>query len=691
MRHFDISLGRLCLAAVAVWLMLSGLAIALEAGNSSAESEPVVPAAAQPQASSPTSAEAQKSPKKNPSRPSTAKTRSRSRWQKNAPSPHDADTADELLDLYGLEREKFALLRDRQGLEDDPDRLALLYRVLFRLPNMPLASLNRWAKPIVDLSQWDLGQQDTDSAPVRRQFYSLEGRVRRVELIKMTDNQKQLWSFGEYFRCHITLGDSDLLAIVYAHNVPKAWEVGQELNERVSFKGMFLVKGRAGAEHPMSPLLFAADRIAWHTDSLLGNAGMDMGLFDTVRSGRKLHDADRECFYQLLNAVGEIRQDTMVSNANARVLDRHASLTKRFAELQTRRVEVEGVLNTMAANDAERKKLSRELSRIERELIITKASIQTTAKGYSDFISVLEKPSTHKGRLLKFRGTALRILRVPLGSGDRDVVLRFGMDHYFEIDAIVSLDLEIQIAAPKKKVVKDASKSDGAQKDGAEKDVTQKKATGTGETANGENDTLGDGANTSPSDVAQSTDEKSKVASEATANEPEPARTFSRYPVTFCVRTLPVGMPTGPKVNEPIQIIGFHMKNWKYATMEGRGGETTYRSAPMLIGRMPLELEPTVISNPVYALIAGSLFAAALATVWLSIWILGRGDRAFEEATMSNRFALEEGVTLDRLHVPVETDPDFTALADFDSHTPDATETGTAEPDTRESDARESP
>jgi hypothetical protein len=49
---------------------------------------------------------------------------------------------------------------------------------------------------------------------------------------------------------------------------------------------------------------FAAGRIAWHPDTLLGDVDMDVGLLDTVQQMRPITNDDRECFFQLLAAAG---------------------------------------------------------------------------------------------------------------------------------------------------------------------------------------------------------------------------------------------------------------------------------------------------------------------------------------------------------------------------------------------------
>lgn len=581
----------------------------------------------------------------------------------------DLSSPDALLDGFEITAAKFAALVPGQGMEANASSQRLLSRVLFRLPNISLALLDRWTTADADVSSWG-----TDEVSKRRQFFTQTGRILQLEEVAMSERDVLLWNFKSYFRCHVVLGGAKTPAVVYARDVPQAWLPGEPLDEAISFTGMYLAPGEANDGVAMPPM-FAVDRLAWHADTLLGSSGFDVGLFDTVRSGRKLHSDDRECFYQLLNAAGVIRQDTITEHASAGVGARRTALQRTHAELKQQEAALTKQLSTMEVGGDERKRAARELGRVQRDLIVTEAANRTTSRGFSDFISVLEQPSASQGELLKFRGTALRILRVPLGRGDRDIISRFGFDHYYEIDAIVSLDLDIQISTPKKeeskKAEKDRKLAESASEDeettGSAEQVAPSESAASGrEASTAEGIATADEKQTTPSGSTPSASPETEQDETGQDEQPEapPVETISRYPITFCVRTLPKGMPTGPTVNEPIQIIGFHMKNWRYATT-GPDGDTVFRSAPLLIGRMPLEQEPSALSNPLYAAIAGGLFVAALAVMWISVWMLGRGDRKFEMATMSNRFALEEGETLDELDVPGGGAPDFSCLEEL--------------------------
>jgi hypothetical protein len=121
--------------------------------------------------------------------------------------------------------------------------------------------------------------------------------------------------------------------------------------------------------------VFVATRLAWHPDTPLGNLGMDVGLFDDVDQRRKLTVNDRECFYQMLGAVGRAEPGTLV----------------RRAKQQLR---------------------------------------ETGQESYS-VVPLFNDAKNQHGRLVSLRGITRRLVRIPVG--DPDIAERFGIDHYYEM------------------------------------------------------------------------------------------------------------------------------------------------------------------------------------------------------------------------------------------------------------------
>jgi len=110
-------------------------------------------------------------------------------------------------------------------------------------------------------------------------------------------------------------------------------------------------------------------------------------------------------------------------------------------------------------------------------------------------------------------------------------------------------------------------------------------------------------------------------------------------PLVFCVRELPHGMPTGsdPRYSEQVEVAGFFLQTWSYRpelANEPGGNPDARQLAPLLIGREPRWTRPSrpVATSPLYGLVAGGLFIAALAAIWLAVWRSAKKDRRFQQS-----------------------------------------------------------
>ena len=109
-------------------------------------------------------------------------------------------------------------------------------------------------------------------------------------------------------------------------------------------------------------------------------------------------------------------------------------------------------------------------------------------------------------------------------------------------------------------------------------------------------------------------------------------------PVVFCVRELPEGMPSGsdPRYSEQVEVAGFFLQTWSYRpelANEPDGNPNARQLAPLLIGREPRWSRPSQAAgtSPLYGLIAGGLFIAVLAAIWLAVWRSAKKDRRFQQ------------------------------------------------------------
>jgi hypothetical protein len=155
--------------------------------------------------------------------------------------------------------------------------------------------------------------------------------VRRVTVEKPVAEVTERYDLAQYFRCELSLNDSAHTAIVFARQVPAAWQIDSPIDEPVTAIAVFLKAGEEDSQG-RSTLYFVADRIAWHPNILLGKLGMDYGLFDTVEQVRPITNEDRECFFQLLAAAGRFIPPQETGNVQSGDLRGFAGLMKAPAD-----------------------------------------------------------------------------------------------------------------------------------------------------------------------------------------------------------------------------------------------------------------------------------------------------------------------------------------------------------------------
>ena len=148
------------------------------------------------------------------------------------------------------------------------------------------------------------------------------------------------------------------------------------------------------------------------------------------------------------------------------------------------------------------------------------------------------------------------------------------------------------------------------------------------------------------------------------------------YPLVFCVRELPPGLPTGGTLDVPVRAAGFFFKDWRYTTRGTRNDDSGQidssasraQFAPLLIGRGPVVLQIERPENQVAQWVMGGVFLLALAGVWATAWWFARGDRQFAARTRGTGLSLPAGQSLNDLNVPAANEPiNFTGDADFNT------------------------
>lgn len=267
-----------------------------------------------------------------------------------------------------------------------PAEEEVLAKILYRWPRLGQEYIEEWRRKGVT---WD--QLVADSVAHRGEIFHFRGRVTQVAKVALTPEVAERMEFDHYYAANIKIQDSPSVALVYARYIPISWKVDTEMDELVSVDGLFLKVGDNKADSP--PLIFAAERIAWHPDRphpadqigpdqmALAQAGVDWGLYEVVKAenGHSISGPDREPFYQTL-AV--------------------------FAGEEGKRLP--------AATSA------------------------------VDIPLLLQKSETVLGKRMKVSGIARRITKVTVSA--EDIRKRFGISHYYEIDISVPLDKPMKVA-----------------------------------------------------------------------------------------------------------------------------------------------------------------------------------------------------------------------------------------------------
>jgi hypothetical protein len=267
-----------------------------------------------------------------------------------------------------------------------PAEEEVLAKILFRWPRLGQENVEAWRQKGIT---WD--QLVAQPVQHRGEIHHFRGRVTHAAKVMLAPELAERLEFDHYFAATVKIEDSPSIALVYARFLPAAWKLDAEIDEPVSVDGLFLKVGDATAETP--PLLFAAERIAWHPDKphpelhigpdqvALAQAGVDWGLYDVVKAenGQGIGGPDREPFYQ-----------------------------------------------TLAVFAGEKS-----------------AKLPAPAKSV-DIPLLLQKAETVLGSRMKVGGIARRITKVTVAADD--VRKRFGIDHYYEIDVSVVLDKPMKVA-----------------------------------------------------------------------------------------------------------------------------------------------------------------------------------------------------------------------------------------------------
>jgi len=352
--------------------------------------------------------------------------------------------ARELLELSGIDESHWQQFVDGEplGASDEESLLKVLYRVR----NFKELEIARWTN-----REWPVAEVVRNVDLFRGQMFSFWGQLRRVTVHRPPPEVVRRYGMEEYFLCEIELGTPPWTAAVATTRIPSLWKRDAPLNERVSAEGLLLKTGtrRHGNIEPV----FAAKRVAWHPDevtetvegegvnlgmTVLGDLGMDVGLFDDVENRQPITARDRECFYQLLWAVGQGGTQQLMRYARANLESRKDLWRAERARLMAQRQQV--IQQQQVAEPEQIEPLEQELARIQKSLAILHASLKAAEEGRFSVVPLFNRPERQQGRLVLLEGNARRAVEVrlggrsPAGENNVDIVERFGIDRYWEIE-----------------------------------------------------------------------------------------------------------------------------------------------------------------------------------------------------------------------------------------------------------------
>ncbi len=148
------------------------------------------------------------------------------------------------------------------------------------------------------------------------------------------------------------------------------------------------------------------------------------------------------------------------------------------------------------------------------------------------------------------------------------------------------------------------------------------------------------------------------------------------YPVTFCVRELPKGMPFGEAKDyaESVRAAGFFFKTWSYpvprisdSTVPAKYRLGGRQLSPLLIGRSLLWLPAAKAADPLpgNAAVIGLLLALML-VVWIVAWQWRRGERRKDQLIVGEPPRFDLDVEPSQPVRDADDTPDFSRLAELD-------------------------
>lgn len=284
-----------------------------------------------------------------------------------------------------------------------------------------LERMESWALPDTALDALDT-LTHSELNPRRFDAFHVFGRLLSFEKTTLEESVAFRYRISEYYTCKLVLDDGRNVTL-FCEKIPRALLKPDALKNppRVGIYALFMKKGPTEenvrlsstsvddtAPRELASMYLLGSRLAWYPDTILGNAGMDYGLFDDLDREELPEDAlrsaavdtrltlrNRECFYQLLAAANRFSDE-------------------KFQQIisDIRKNAPDSYFEQIPASSQEIKSGQK-------------------APRFSSVIPLFQQPARERGNFFLVRGVARRIL--PIRVEDEDIQNRFGIQHYYEI------------------------------------------------------------------------------------------------------------------------------------------------------------------------------------------------------------------------------------------------------------------
>lgn len=322
----------------------------------------------------------------------------------------DAQSFREVLSLAGWNAERLAQLDNGQPLSDHDRREAVA--LLRRLKLFDSSGLKEWVDYGLT-SHSIMAQPDV----YRGQLVRLSGRIISLSRRVLREADAERLEMAEYFECTMRLEQTSGSPItILTSRVPRAWLSADQLDEPASAVALYFKRLGPG---DLPTTLWLAKEIAWHPTqpnaplvsrgaSLLGTFGMDVGLLDSIQGRGPIRAAERDAFFQVLCAAGQI------------------------GALELARAAEENLPAVVAAWQREQERATEESHRRLAELAARRAR-----EGRYSVAPLFNSPDQQIGQLIVVDGTARRVVRVEVGdlsAGSERSNGAAQLDHYYEME-----------------------------------------------------------------------------------------------------------------------------------------------------------------------------------------------------------------------------------------------------------------